>query len=196
MDRKVIISCFLLTLIISISACDDEGKYKNETTQIDSLISGLEKAEQDFEKAPYEKAEEIEKKAKSQLAEIQKLVSDTLNRRAAILIGQYANIAGHEEEEKEKDEGKSDFGEKEVEYIEKELKFSIKQLKDLRHDLVSGNLTLESFRKHFENEKRATERIVRVADMKVFRWKQIVELSDSLEPAILQLTDSLRQIKK
>jgi multidrug efflux pump subunit AcrA (membrane-fusion protein) len=192
MDRKIILGLFATLLFLS--ACSDGDKYRAEQSSIDSLVTALKKAKNEFEKAPYEEAEEAEKKARAQLSEIQKLVRDTLNRRAALLIGQYANITRKEEDEA--DAGKSDFAEKEIDYIIKELNFSISQLENLKHDLISGNMPAETFRKHLSNEQKAGDRIIRVAEMKRFRWKQIVELKDSLESDIVQLTDSLRNIKK
>jgi hypothetical protein len=189
MDWKIIKLVTVVSIFI-FAGCKQNPKNEAYSSSIDSVITLLQKSKKDFETAPHEKAEEIEKQVKAELAEIQKLVRDTLSRDAAILIGQYANIIREKEEEREKE--KSAFEGKENSYISKELKYSLQQLQDLKHDLQSGNMNEETFKKNFLNECRASARIMQVAEMKIFRWKQIVELKDSLGPSIQQLTDSLK----
>lgn len=193
MDKKLI-RCLFAAVLFFMGSCRNNHEYKAECAEVDSIIHALNKSLKDVEVAPYEEAEEADTKARTLLAEIQKLVHDTLSRNAAILIGQYANITLSEEDDEGKE--KSEFSKKEKEYIIKELKYSVNQLQNLKHDLQTENMPPETFKKHLANERKASERIIQVAEIKQLRWKQMVHLSDSLGPAILLLKDSLSNSKK
>ena len=192
MDRKIVI-IVLWVLSFLTFACRHKQEFKGETASVDSLVALLNKSVSSVEKALEEQAEEAGEKAKELLSEIQKLIHDTLSKKTALLIGQYANIT---EEENEQEEKNSNFSGREKEFIIRELKYSIKQLQNLIHDLQNGNMTAENFNKHLSEERKASERIIQVAEMRCFRWMQMTELRDSLEPAILHIRDSLKNSSK
>lgn len=198
-----------LGMLLLMMACS-EPRNDSYTIEMDSLLIALEQSSKDFSAIDYPAYELIKQKAKSNIRDIQILLKDTLKREDALLLSNYAWIAGKNKTGNpgpdegpitdaaaaEKEKKAEEYGKHRQTYVKQELKLCAQQLEDLKHDYSKELMTAEDLKKHLPEEAKNAKKIIDFILLEKTAVSRRVALFDSLNPAVENIIDSLKALPK
>jgi hypothetical protein len=199
----------VLGLMLLVSACS-EPKNDQHIKQMDSLLVNLSNASKDFESIDYPSFELKKQKAKNNIRNIQTLLKDTLKREDALVISNYARIAGKNktgnpanedslvvgDAAAAKEKKAEEYGKHRQAYVKQELKLCAQQIEDLKHDYSKELMSLEELKKHLPGEAVNAKKIIDFIVLEKAAVSSRVALFDSLNPAVERIIDSLNTLSK
>ncbi len=187
--NRIIFSALpVCALTLLLYSCSGKQEENSGTLLIDSLVTSIAEAEKKVENINFAQAETNRDIASEQMNFVMDHLDDTVYINNNLLLKNYRQfvLSGND---------KSNYTDSQRKlYILKELKYSKKQLKNLKADFLNGHLNLKEFENFLQVEKQKSVQIVSF----VVKEQEIIEKNlstfDSVNSHITLLVDSLKNI--